>query len=245
MPYNQEGQEDLRIWREYKNAKDQGNKTLAKQKARELYDQMQGVIKSQTNKYRNVGLPQIGIESEAREKFMQALDKYDPTYGSKLSTFVTQYLKGVGNYVKKYKDVAKIQQSRQQQLYNYSKTKDDLNMKLNREPNAREMAEAMKWDIDEARRMEQELQRDEYSASGLLEAGELQDFSDDPEIEDTIRMVYLTLNGDEQLVMEYLMGYNGKKKLETGKDIARATGMSPAKVSRVRKKLKEKIEQYL
>lgn len=236
--------DDLQLWREYKQAKDSGNQFLAQQKAKELYKQMEGVIKGKTNQYSNYGLPQVAVESEGRKAFKEAIDRYDPSYGTKLSTFVTNYLKQVGNYVKTYKDVARIPQNRATQIYNYNKVKEDLSVQKGREPSAQEMAEEMKWDLSEVQRMEQEL-RKELTGSGLREAGLSIDLAEDPRTMDTLLMIYHTLTGEEKLVFEYLTGFGGKPKLDSALEVSKALGLSPATVSRRRKSLMKKIQRHL
>jgi DNA-directed RNA polymerase specialized sigma subunit len=235
---------DLQLWKEYKRAKDAGNDFMAKQKARELYKQMKGVIHNKTNSYRNYGIPMVAVESEGRKAFKEAIDRYDPSYGTQLSTFVTNYLKSVGNYVKNYKDVARIPQNRATQIDNYTKTKDDLEIRKGREPNASEMADAMNWDLAEVKRMENEL-RKELTGSNLRESGLSIDLADDPKTMDTLMMVYQTLTGEEKLIFEYLTGFSGKPKLDSAKQVANAVGVSPATVSRRRKSLMKKIKKYL
>ena len=236
--------QDMQLWREYKRAKDSGNDFMAQQKARELYQQMEGVIKDRTNRYSSYGIPQVAVESEGRKAFKEAIDRYDPSYNTKLSTFVTNYLKQVGNYVKNYKDVARIPQNRATQIYTYKRTKEDLEVQKGREPTAQEMAEELKWDINEVQRMEKEL-RKELTGSGLREAGLSMDLSEDPRKMDTLLMVYHQLTGEEKLIFEYLTGFGGKPKLDTAQEISRALGLSPATVSRRRKKLMEKIKKHL
>lgn len=233
---------DLKLWKEYMKAKRSGNMFEAKKKARELYKEMKGLIHSKTNRYRSYGLPMVAVESKAREQFMKALDRYDPKYNTKLSTHVINYLQGVNNYVREYKDIARIPQHRTLAIDNYSKTKADLEIQLGREPNAQEMARELKWDINEAKRMEKEM-RKELSSSGLMEAGLSLDFDEDARTKETIDLVYMGLTGEEKAVMEYLIGYNGKPKLQ-GKEIANALNLSPSKVSRIRTKIGNMIKKY-
>lgn len=236
-------QDDMRIWREYKRYKDQRNTRMANQKAKELYKQMKGLIHDRTNRFRGRGIPMVAVESKGREQFKKALDTYDPKFGTKLSTHVTNYLKQVNNYVRDYKDFARIPQNRTLEIDNYSKTKAELEVELGREPSAQEMAEELKWDINNVNRMENELKRKELSSTGLEESLFSQNFDKDSRTKETIDLVYSELGGREQAVMEYLLGMNGKPKLK-GKEIAKALNTSPATISRVRRKIADKIEEY-
>ncbi|MGV9141492.1 MAG: sigma-70 family RNA polymerase sigma factor [Promethearchaeota archaeon] len=245
MP-NNKSEKDFKLWEEYKNAKESGNEYLAKQKAKELYKQMKGLIYNNTNKFWNQGIPMVAIRSEGRKAFKKALDTYDPKYGTKLSTHVTNYMRQVGNFASKYRDNAKIPQNRSTQIDNYLKTKSDLEVRKGRGPTAEEMADAMNWDVSEVEKIEKELSRKELSLSGLDEAGlTLDTTGDESEIKDTLQMIYWTLDGDEKLVFEYLTGFGGKPKLNSGKEVAKATGFSTAKVSRIRKRLMKKIKKHL
>lgn len=236
-------QDDLKLWREYKRFRDQGNDRMAREKAKELYKQMKGLVHGQTNKYRYSGIPMVTVESKGREQFKKALDTYDPSFGTQLSTHVTNYMKSVGNYVRDYKDFARIPQHRSRKIDNFSKTKAEMEVDLGREPSCQEMSEELKWDMNEVERMEKELKRDELSGTSLQESLFSQDFDQDAKTKEVIDLVYSELGGREQTVMEYLLGKSGKPKLK-GKQIATAMNISPATVSRIRGRIAEKIEEY-
>lgn len=243
----QKGKKDLEIWREYKQAKKSGNHRKAQKKARELYQQMKGIIYNYTNRYVNQGkIPGVAIRSKGREAFKQAIDRYDPSQGAKLSTFVTNYMQQVKNFNKKYRESARIPQNRATQIDNYIKTKSDLEVKKGREPNMQEMSEAMNWNIGEVRKMENELKRKELSSDQLMESG----LSLDPtgEMDDkmeTLHMVYMMLDGREKVVFEHLTDFGPRVKLDSAKAIAEELGTSESTVSRIRKNLKEKIKKHL
>lgn len=234
---------EQQLWDEYIRAKRSGNNNLAMQKARELYNSLYPVIVKETNKYRYSGVPIISIQSEARQRFMEALDKFDPSFGASLSTFLHHQLRPINAFVRTYKDVARIPENRATEILNYESTKGELRVKLGREPNLQDIADAMNWDIREVRRMENELRKD-LSLSGLQEQGLSLDFYEDSNLKETLDLVYMSLDRDEKLVMEYLVGaYFGKPK-KKAKEIAKILGMSEAKVSRIRVKIADMIRQH-
>jgi hypothetical protein len=57
--------------------------------------------------------------------------------------------------------------------------------------------------------------------------------------------IYWELTPDEKMVFEYLFGMNGKKKVDTGKDLSRLTGFSQPKVSVIRSSIAKKLEPHL
>ena len=244
MTFDAEGKKDLEIWKEYDRARKSGNRMKARKKRRELYEQMKGIVHKKTNKFHYSGVPMVNVESKGREQFRKAIDNFDPNRGTKLSTHVTNYLKDVSGHVRKFKDVAKIPDHRTRAIDQYTKAKSNLEVKKGREPSMQEMAEEMRWGRSEVEKMEEELKRDELSSAGLQQAGLSLDDDQDARTKETLDLVYMSLEGEEQAVMEYLLGYGGKPKLDTGKEVGQALNMSPSKVSRIRKKIAEKIEKY-
>lgn len=66
------------LWEDYKK----GNKQAKK----ELISSLTPLIRSQTNKYKNSGLPYPALELEGRKLAASALDTYDPKQGAQLNT---------------------------------------------------------------------------------------------------------------------------------------------------------------
>ena len=58
-----------------------------------------------------------------------------------------------------------------------------------------------------------------------------------------LRLLPAELSREENLVFEYLTGSGGRQQMKAA-DIARKTGMSPAKISRIRGKIAKKVKTY-
>ena len=56
-------------------------------------------------------------------------------------------------------------------------------------------------------------------------------------------LVYYELNSQEQQVLEYLYGLNGKPELPA-KEIAKKMHLTPARISQIKKKISKVVDRY-
>lgn len=220
---------ELSLWNAYKQ---DGNKDAAK----ELYESMQPLMKSYLHSWSRSGVPEKAIESYSRQLFLKALEDYDPTKGSQLGTHVRNNLNWrMGRFVNRYQNVARINEANRSKINMFKRTKEFLEVSLGREPSKREMAEELKWPEAHVEAMEKSLRRD-LSASELDASGAEMESQKDPRLQESMRLLYFEASGEEQIVMEYAFGWNGKPKLQAV-DIARRTGLNQTKVSRIKGRL--------
>ena len=82
----------------------------------------------------------------------------------------------------------------------------------------------------------------------LAESGK-SDFSNilvtDPIKKYALEAIYYDLTPEEKIVYEYINGKAGKKQIGSTGEIAKLSGMTPSKVSRIKKRIAKKIEVYL
>lgn len=111
---------------------------------------------------------------------------------------------------------------------------------LGREPNHFELSRHLNWSPPEVRRMERELRQ----------TGPTTEFEDEPlgmkpsREAEVLNLIQYELGGEEKLVHEYLFGQGGKRRLAPGQ-IARKLGWTPSKVTRLKNKIMDKIQEYL
>lgn len=111
---------------------------------------------------------------------------------------------------------------------------------LGREPNQFELSQHLKWSPKEVRRMESEMRHPSPTA----------DWEDEPtgirpsRETEVVRLVHYELSGEEKLVHEYLFGLGGKQRLNPGQ-VAKKLNWTPSKITRIKNRIMEKINQYL
>lgn len=226
---------EMELWESFKQ---KGDKAAAK----ELYDSMQPLIKGYLNTWARSGVPEKAIESYSRQLFMKALEDYDPTRGAQLGTHVRNNLNWrMNRFVNKYQNVARINEANKSKINLFKRTKEFLEVSLGREPSQRELAEELKWPEAHVEAMEKSLRRD-LSGSELDASGVEAISQKDPRLQESMRLLYFEASPEEQLVMEYSWGWNGKPKLSSA-DIARRTNLNQTKVSRIRDRLTKRFRE--
>lgn len=227
-------QKELDLWKKWKksNFKDQ-------MVFDELYRSLQPLAMSVTLKWSGAGLPQSVIESEVKNLMVDALYDFDPDREVQLNTFLINKLKKVSRMIYKYQNVGTIPEQRAIKIDTFKKIRTFLKDKLNREPNAAELAEELKWPLKEVDRMEKELRASVAMGPELIGMP----FIESSGSADLIDLIYYELTPQEKLVYEYLIGYGGKPEL-SGQEIAKKLNISPSTVTRIRQAIEEKIKKY-
>lgn len=223
---------EIELWKKWKYSNDQN--ALG-----ELMTSMKPIVKKIANPWNKSGLPQSVIEGEVKKNLIDALDSYDPAYGVQLNTFIISRSRKLNRLVYKHQNAGRISEQRITQIGTYNNVKDFLTDKYGREPSAHQMADELGWPVAEVERMEQEVRADIIGSSQEFEPGML--FSDaDNEI---LELLYYELTPEEQNIYDYLLGKHGKPMMKAN-EIARVLNTNPAKISRLRNKIKDKFEQY-
>ena len=173
---------------------------------------------------------------------IKAINTYDPDKGAALNTHVYIHLKKVRAFVVKHQNIGRIPEHRAYRIGDYITARDEMVEKLGTYPDARTMAEHLNWSIAEVTRMETEL-RGDYIASKNPEADRLPELAESGREREVLRYIYHDLTAEERLVFDYSLGAHGKPKLLAG-EIAKKMKISQPKVSRIRRKISEKMQVW-
>ena len=211
-----------------------------------LIESLQPLVQQTVNKFKGAPVPPGAVRAMAHVHLMKAINSYDPTKVGKsgdaaaLSTHATWNLKKVKSFVLKHQNVGRIPDHRGNRIADFKLAKSELQEDLGRPPDARTLAAHLGtgWSMAEVTRMEKELQRDLIASQSLVTdlLPEIASAKD----KDMLRYIYEDLDGEERSVFEYTCGVNGKPLLSAG-DTAKSLNMSGPKVSRVRRRIDEKL----
>ena len=228
-------QADIKAWEEW-NASDRDPALVTP-----LFKRFQGFIESEARKMSNVEMPKNAIRSEFNNMFMTAIKTYKPDKGAALGTWIGNQLRGAGRYVRTYQNPGRIVEARHRHITDFQVARRDLEEQYGRPASGLELADKLSIPVKEVERLSRELSRKSLPMSGF--EGEM--FSRTPSKEaESLRMMMHELHGEEQVVMEHLLGANGKERLDPIA-IAGKMGVSPAKVYRIKKRLVEKVRDYI
>ena len=196
--------------------------------------------KSRSWSSRNPQVPASAIYHEMNKRFVMAMKSYNPDKGAALNTWLDRHFLKAGRFVRTYQNIGKIPEGQIKLITPYNQAKSELFDQLGYEPDTLTIADRMGEPVNKIAQLEREVRKD-LASSG---------FAEDPvtvvapkELE-AFKLVQYDLTPEERTVYEYTFGVNGKQQLRPG-EIARKAKLTPTKVSRIRNRLRVKIEEAL
>lgn len=232
----QRGQKDFQLWKTWV---DNGKQP---EDLDPLMKQLDGLVRKATNVYAGkVNLPKAAIRAEFQIQAMKALDKYDPTRGAQLGTFLDWQLRRGRRFVTTYQNIGHIPENRIYKITDFQNAQSALRDRLGREPSNLEISDQLHWPVNQVSALSVELGRKEVPTSMLK--GDMAGSGVSRETE-VLSLLQYELAPEEKSVYEYVVGINGKQQLTPGQ-IATKLNMSPSKVSRIKLSIGQKAKKYL
>ncbi len=204
---------------------------------------------------RSSAIPVEAVEAEVHTNFLNACKTYRKDSGAQLSTWVHTHLQKTGRYVNEYSNIGKIPEPRIALINRFTTVRDELREKHDRQPTHDEIVKRInelnpdkkKVNVKEIKNLEIELSRRDLSESGFEDSPVV--FQTPKELE-AIRLLRWSnkLSDEERTVFNHIFGVHEDQILVQGKmkkpgDIAKITGFSNSKISRVRNSIAKKIQQ--
>ena len=109
-----------------------------------LLGQLSGVIYAEVNRASGT-LPTTALQLEANKWAYRAIQTYDPSKGTALSTHVSNYLPKIRRLNYKFQNAVRLPENLQLQFHEYSRQINQLTEDLNRDPTDEEMSKALGW----------------------------------------------------------------------------------------------------
>jgi DNA-directed RNA polymerase specialized sigma subunit len=236
--FGAERSEEADLWKSWKKSKD--SETLGK-----LLDSFEPMTSSFVNKWSGSSVPDYLLRAKVHQLAVKAFDSYDPKKFKNVSlgTHVFNNVKRVSRTVYENQNVARVPEHRVAKIGTFQNVKGFLEGDLGREPTSAELSSKLGWSLKDVNMMENSIRKDLMYSGDLLGDYSKGDTFDEERDRDLIDFIYYELAPEEKLVYEYLTGKYGKPKLKAT-DIAQKLSMSDAKISRIRSRIAEKIEQH-
>lgn len=229
-------QKDLEAWEQWNQHDRQP------QAVRPLLKRFKPLIMKRANVFagKNPNVPAEAVRAEFTTHAMRAFETYDPNRGAALKTHVYNQMRKGQRFISQYGGgFGRMPEDRFYKVQQFRNARDELADELGRTPSALEMSDHLKWPVKQVTQMELE-DRKEVPMSRLTKDMTSIKPSHDAEV---IRLIQYDLAPQERVVMEHLLGINGKAQLRPGQ-IATRLSISPSKVSRIRANIAKKIKQY-
>jgi DNA-directed RNA polymerase specialized sigma subunit len=208
---------------------------------RPLLNNFRGLIRSRSNRWAgNVEIPPAAVHAEFNKQFMNALDTYNPKKGAALGSWVGTNLQKAQRWITQNQNTARIGETRVYKVGQFEAAKTRLDEELGREPNFHEIADHMGWSEKEVGRLDKELRRTHLSSMWESDPSQLEPSRE----KEVLNLLRFELKPQELLVYEYTIGSGGKQQLKPGQ-IAKKTGFSPSKVTRLRQAIDLKAKKFI
>ena len=207
------------------------------------------IIRAAEKNMRGSTIPRAAHMALAAQSFLDATRTFDPKRGANFTThmFNTVFEKGKRLNLK-YQNIGYIPESRATKYQAYQTALHLLREELGREPSSIEIADESGISVAEIEKLRKEVTRDLIAHEHLVNRG--LGFAQSDKAMQVARDLMHSLEPKHALVLEYIVGLNGKPSLvkKSGKSdipaIAKATGLGLNDVRSARKTIKRKYQEY-
>jgi DNA-directed RNA polymerase specialized sigma subunit len=195
----QRQQQDLELWRQWKQSNDPEHLKL-------LLDRMNPLVQREVQKW-GAAVPREALESKGRLLTVQALKTYDPSRGAAVGTHVTSRLRKLSRDVYPYQNVARLPENKQLLYNTFQVATNNLIDQHGREPTTDELANELSWTPRKVADFQKSFSRRELveSAGAFMDEGSAD--------EGLVDFYHHGLTPADKLMFEDLIGFKGKPAL--------------------------------
>ena len=221
-------QQDIEAWSKWNSSND-------KQDLKVLFGRVQPIIHKEVSRWATGPVARPVLTLEAKKISLNAFKNFDPNK-ARLSTHLTNNLKGLSRIVYTHNNPARMPEHQILKLNTFLGAKNSLEEELGRDPTAQELAESLAWSNNEVSRYAGQL-RSGYSTSQPQPPG-FEKFDADRAF---IDFVYNDLVDQDKIVFEHTTGYGGKRVLGA-KELINKTNMTQGQISHSKRRIRKLIE---
>jgi DNA-directed RNA polymerase specialized sigma subunit len=227
------------LWQQWSKAEDPAEK---QKHVDEFFVSFEPRLKSWRRRLSNSTLPGPVIDTELATRALNAFEKYDPTKGAQINTWIDSNLRGVYRWTLDHQNLGRIPSHRHAMIGTFKQAQTELEERLGRPPSAAEIADEMVTDLTSVEKLQKELRKDIHLTDEI--AVNLAGDQLDSDFTRVLDLIYYELSPEEQVVYEYWFGRKGKEKI-SGNAIATKIRKSPSAVSEIKGRIREKMKYYL
>jgi DNA-directed RNA polymerase specialized sigma subunit len=207
------------------------------------------IIQAASKNMRGSTIPQAAHMAYAAQSFLDATRTFNPKMGGSFRTHMYNTVFEKGKRLNlKYQNIGYIPESRATKYQAYQTALHLLREDLGREPSSIEIADESGISIGEIEKLRTEVKKDLIAHEHLVGHGLA--FAQSDKAMQVARDIMYSLEPKHALVLEHMVGLNGKDSLvkKSGKSdipgIAKATGLGMNDVRSARKTIKRKFHEY-
>lgn len=124
---------------------------------RPLLGSLQPLVHKTVNKYRAADVAEPALHAHAENRLVQGLHTFDPNRGSSLSTHLNWQMRGVGRFVEKHQNFARIPGNRIRYIGKYQQAQSQLQDEMGEAPTWQQIARRSKVPRKHAQKLQTEL----------------------------------------------------------------------------------------
>lgn len=207
-------------------------------------DSLEPVLRTAMRSY--AGSDDPVAHSRARILALEAANKFDPTRGVKLNTYLLTQLQPLRRLAQQRMNPVRIPESVQYEASALSGAEKELTDLLGREPTDQELSDHASISMKRLRRLREfgrPVAEGQISGSSDNETPDLVTARDyKPEEDDWVTAVYYDLPAVNKKIFEWRTGYNGNPRLGVS-EIAKRLGISAGRVSQIASAIGKKLTE--
>jgi len=219
-----------------------------------LWKSHQSLLNKEVNKWRGVEVNRDAIFGEATKLYYDALESWNPSMkgGANLTTHIVNHLRGLGRFVRKYQNTAKISDEVADNITPFRTAQEELTAKLGYQPSLNQIVEHTHSKDWTGKRLSENdalmVHRQVRRGLDIDAGGEVLEGATSTALNQELmaaRLIYHGLKPDEKKVHELVYPRDGgKPALSTGV-LAKRLGWHVTKVSKIRKVLRTKMKKWM
>jgi DNA-directed RNA polymerase specialized sigma subunit len=212
---------------------------------RPLLNSLQPLIQKTVNTYQKADVSEPALRAQSENQLIQGLHSYSPGKAS-LSTHLGWQMRGVGRFVEKHQNVARIPGSRIRFVGRFQNAKSELGDELDREPTLTEVAKRSKLTVGQAGKLQKEIRTVRLTGmmtdeTGAPIGGETGDHTVNADRE-RLELIYYDLSTPEKQVVDLILGRGVPHPIISTNELAKKLGVSAARVSNIRASVVAKMK---
>jgi DNA-directed RNA polymerase specialized sigma subunit len=214
-PTNEYKSKDHALWEKWK-------KTHSSADLQALLNQMSPIINREVNKWAP-SMSRSLLEAEGKRLAVEAFEKYDPTAGAALSTYLASRLQKLSRMVYSTQNTARLSETKTLLFHTYNAATNELRDMHGREPTNEELSDHLGWSPKKLEAFQRQAGRKEY-----IESEEHPD--DENADDDLVHFIYHDLTPLQKKIFEHRTGYQGSTIL-SGKEIMTELNITQGQLS--------------
>lgn len=198
------------------------------------------LIVQKTKEWKPPMVPESAFHAEIQEHLIKAFETFNPARAA-LTTHVGSRVQKAKRYMGKYQNMAYIPPGKTRHIGRIQTAQNNLREDFGRDPTHEEIADYLGMPVKKITQVIS-AQRKDIPGSAWESDPFPQALSREHEV---LGLLHLELSPDEREIYEYVLGINGKPRIDSTGDLAKKFGKSPSRISHLKTSIINKYKSFL